>query len=214
MGKGVRINLGKDGISSVSFGRRDAPHVTVGKRGTYVGASIQKRQPSPANLRAERPQSQLGHLERLNAERNANDGDAIEQPGTHIANRHPQTGQYKPDDVQQHGSHAAAILHGLTERGQRESRHLERLNAQRNAHNGDAQHQPYNGPARSQKQTTQNQPQNIANKSHTHMILTCRADADKWQRTTTKDTKSSKAMWEGCILPRHKQKWRGRFIEP
>ena len=46
------------------------------------------------------------------------------------------------------------------------------------------------------------------------MILTCRADADKWQRITTKDTKSSKAMWEGCILPRHKQKWRGGFIEP
>lgn len=65
-----------------------------------------------------------------------------------------------------------------------------------------------------EQQSTQNQPQNIANKSHTHMILTCRADADKWQRITTKDTKSSKAMWEGCILLRHKQKWRGGFIEP
>lgn len=53
---------------------------------------------------------------------------------------------------------------------------------------------PYNGPARSQKQTTQNQPQNITKKSHTHVILICRADADKWQRITTKDTKSSKAM--------------------
>ncbi|MBW3095011.1 DUF4236 domain-containing protein [Bifidobacterium sp. 64T4] len=40
LGKGVRINLGKDGVSSVSFGKRGAPHVTVGKRGTYVGASI------------------------------------------------------------------------------------------------------------------------------------------------------------------------------
>lgn len=214
MGKGVRINLGKDGISSVSFGRRDAPHVTVGKRGTYVGASIQKRQPLPANLRAERPQGQLGHLERLDTERNANDGDAIEQPGTHIANRHPHTSQYEPDDVDQHGSHAAAILHGLTERGQREPRHLERLNTQWNAHNGDAQHQTDNGPAGGEQQPAQNQPQNITNKSHTHMILTCRADADKWQRITTKDTKSSKAMWEGCILLRHKQKWRGRFIEP
>lgn len=140
MGKGVRINLGKDGISSVSFGRRDAPHATVGKRGTYVGASIQKRQPSPANLRTERPQGQLGHLERLNAERNTNDGDAVEQPGAHIAYCHPQTSQHEPDDVQQHGSHTSAILHGFTERCQRESRHLERLNAQRNAHNGDAQH--------------------------------------------------------------------------
>ena len=26
------------------------------------------------------------------------------------------------------------------------------------------------------------------------MILTCRADADKWQRITAKDIKSSKAM--------------------
>ena len=40
LGKGVRINLGKNGISSVSFGKRGAPHVTVDKRGTYVGATI------------------------------------------------------------------------------------------------------------------------------------------------------------------------------
>lgn len=99
----MRINLGKDGISSVSLGRRDAPHVTVGKRGTYVGASIQKRQPSPANLRTERPQGQLGHLERLDTERNTDDGDAVQQAGKYVANRHPQTGQYEPDDVDQHG---------------------------------------------------------------------------------------------------------------
>ena len=40
LGKGVRINLGKNGISSVTVGKRGAPHVTVGKHGTYVGASI------------------------------------------------------------------------------------------------------------------------------------------------------------------------------
>ena len=40
LGKGVRINLGKNGISSVTVGKRGAPHVTVGKRGTYVGTSI------------------------------------------------------------------------------------------------------------------------------------------------------------------------------
>lgn len=40
LGKGIRVNLGKNGISSVTFGKRGAPHVTVGKRGTYVGASI------------------------------------------------------------------------------------------------------------------------------------------------------------------------------
>lgn len=40
LGKGVRVNLGKNGISSVTVGKRGAPHVTVGKHGTYVGASI------------------------------------------------------------------------------------------------------------------------------------------------------------------------------
>lgn len=40
LGKGMRVNLGKNGISSVTFGKRGAPHVTVGKRGTYVGASV------------------------------------------------------------------------------------------------------------------------------------------------------------------------------
>ena len=40
LGKGVRVNLGKNGISSVTVGKRGAPHVTVGKRGTYVGTSI------------------------------------------------------------------------------------------------------------------------------------------------------------------------------
>ena len=34
LGKGMRVNLGKNGISSVTFGKRGAPHVTVGKRGT------------------------------------------------------------------------------------------------------------------------------------------------------------------------------------
>lgn len=40
LGRGVRVNLGKNGISSVTVGKRGAPHVTIGQRGTYVGASI------------------------------------------------------------------------------------------------------------------------------------------------------------------------------
>lgn len=40
LGKGVRINLGKNGISSVTIGKRRVPQVTVGKHSTYVGASI------------------------------------------------------------------------------------------------------------------------------------------------------------------------------
>lgn len=40
LGKGVRLNIGKNGISSVTVGKRGGPHVTTGRRGTTVGASI------------------------------------------------------------------------------------------------------------------------------------------------------------------------------
>lgn len=40
LGKGIRLNLGKNGITSVSFGKRGAPHVTVGKNGTRVGTPV------------------------------------------------------------------------------------------------------------------------------------------------------------------------------
>ena len=31
-GKGFRVNLGKSGITSVTFGKRGAPHITTGRR--------------------------------------------------------------------------------------------------------------------------------------------------------------------------------------
>ena len=39
-GKLFRLNLGKHGITSATIGERGMPHVTVGKHGTYIGASI------------------------------------------------------------------------------------------------------------------------------------------------------------------------------
>ncbi|MBW3090164.1 DUF4236 domain-containing protein [Bifidobacterium sp. 82T25] len=40
LGKGIRLNLGKNGITSVSFGKRGTPHVTVGKNGTRFGTPV------------------------------------------------------------------------------------------------------------------------------------------------------------------------------
>ena len=40
LGKGIRLNVGSKGMSSITFGKRGAPHVTVGRSGTRVGASI------------------------------------------------------------------------------------------------------------------------------------------------------------------------------
>ncbi|MFT8537984.1 DUF4236 domain-containing protein [Bifidobacterium aquikefiri] len=39
-GKYFRVNLGKHGVTSTTFGKRGMPHVTVGESGTRVGASI------------------------------------------------------------------------------------------------------------------------------------------------------------------------------
>lgn len=39
-GKYFRVNLGKHGVNSVTFGARGMPHVTTGRTGTRVGASI------------------------------------------------------------------------------------------------------------------------------------------------------------------------------
>lgn len=57
-----------------------------------------------------------------------------------------------------------------TKRPQRQFGHLERLDAKRNADDGDAQHQSDDGPAGGQEQTAQKQPQNIAKKSHGNMV--------------------------------------------
>ncbi|WP_347014643.1 DUF4236 domain-containing protein [Bifidobacterium catenulatum] len=40
LGKGLRLNLGKSGITSVTMGKREAPHVTVGKGGARFGTPI------------------------------------------------------------------------------------------------------------------------------------------------------------------------------
>ncbi|MDU3739799.1 MAG: DUF4236 domain-containing protein [Bifidobacterium breve] len=40
LGKGLRLNLGKSGVTSVTMGNRGAPHVTVGKGGTRFGTPI------------------------------------------------------------------------------------------------------------------------------------------------------------------------------
>lgn len=39
-GKYFRVNLGKNGLNSVTFGKRGALHLTTGKTGTRVGTPI------------------------------------------------------------------------------------------------------------------------------------------------------------------------------
>lgn len=40
LGKGLRLNLGKSGVTGVTMGKRGAPHVTVGKGGTRFGTPV------------------------------------------------------------------------------------------------------------------------------------------------------------------------------
>jgi hypothetical protein len=39
-GKYFRVNLGRHGVTSTTFGKRGMPHVTVGKGGTRIGAAV------------------------------------------------------------------------------------------------------------------------------------------------------------------------------
>ncbi len=118
------------------------------------------------DLCAERPERELGHFERLDAERNADDGDAVEHACTQIAERHPAADQHHPQDVGQGRADSAAVLHGFAKRRQGESRHLERLNAERDADDGDAQNQSHQCPSDCDGQSTKNDPQDIAENSH------------------------------------------------
>ena len=81
------------------------------------------------DLCAERPERELGHFERLDAEWNADDGDAVEHACTQIAECHPPADQHHPEDIDQRGANAATVLHGFAERRQGKARHFERLNS-------------------------------------------------------------------------------------
>ncbi|KAB7456487.1 excalibur calcium-binding domain-containing protein [Bifidobacterium catenulatum] len=71
------------------------------------------------------------------------------------------------------------------------------MNAERNTNDGDAQHQPYNGPARSQKQTTQNQLQNIAKKSH-EAILTNTEESSTYSGNSASGGSAGGAYYKNC----------------
>ena len=40
LGKGLRLNLGKSGLTSVTIGKRGAPPVTMGKDGIRFGTPV------------------------------------------------------------------------------------------------------------------------------------------------------------------------------
>lgn len=70
------------------------------------------------DFRSEWPERKLGHLERLQSERNTDNGDAVEYAPFQIAERHPPADQHHPQDVGQGRADSAAVLHGFAKRRQ------------------------------------------------------------------------------------------------
>ncbi|WP_416241552.1 excalibur calcium-binding domain-containing protein [Bifidobacterium pseudocatenulatum] len=71
------------------------------------------------------------------------------------------------------------------------------MNAQRNAHNGDAQHQADNRPTGGEQQPAQNQPQNIAKKSH-EAILTNTEESSTYSGNSASGGSAGGAYYKNC----------------
>lgn len=115
---------------------------------------------------AEWEQRELGHLERLQAERDADDGDAVDNAGDEVARRHGQAGAEQPNDVGDERGSTAAVFDALAKGREREQSHLEGLAPQWNADDGDAEQASHKEPVDGGEDSAKEHPDNVADKSH------------------------------------------------
>lgn len=115
---------------------------------------------------AERQQREFGHLERLQAERDADDGDAVDNARDEVARRHGQAGAEQPDDAGDERGRAAAVFDGFAKGRERERGHFEGLAPQRNPDDGDAEDASYEEPVNGGEDAAEEHPDDVAEKSH------------------------------------------------
>lgn len=115
---------------------------------------------------AERQQRKLRHFEALQAERNGDDGDAAGDAREHIGDRHGNSREDQPEDVGHQRREAAAIFDGFAEGRKSEACHLERLAAQRNADDGDAEKTADEQPPQRGPNAAEQNPNDIAESFH------------------------------------------------
>jgi len=104
------------------------------------------------------------HLEVLNAEGDAHDGDAEQQTAHQVKRRNLPPAQQDPDDVHDNGQTAGLIgtVHQfMAERPQGVCSQLEELHAERNADDGDAHQQPHDVVDNGYDDPSQDEPEYV-----------------------------------------------------
>lgn len=102
----------------------------------------------------------------MQAERDADDGDAVDNTGNEVARSHGEAGAEQPNDVGDERGRAAAVFDALAKGCERERGHLEGLAPQRNTDDGDAEQASDAEPVERGEDSAKEHPDNVADKSH------------------------------------------------
>ena len=149
-----------------------APRILVAASdvGAGVGAHRDwlrtRRWALPEHTRAKGKQREFRHLECLQSEGDADDGDAVDRARDEVARRHGQAGAEEPDDVGDERGCSASVLDGLAKRRERERRHLKRLAPQRDTDDADAEQASHEEPIKRGEDAAEEHPDDVAEQAH------------------------------------------------
>ena len=107
-------------------------------------------------------QRQFGHFEALQANGNANNGDAENAAHHQVIHCQLPAQQNNPQKINKEAARPAAIDNLFAEGRSRQPCHFEALHSQRDAHNGDAAQRTGNQPAQPRPNANENEPDNVA----------------------------------------------------
>ena len=112
-------------------------------------------------------QDEMGHLEVLSSEGDADDGDAIKQPDDEEPQGVDPAKKDRPDDVQyRFESRWLGGHHGFAKWPDDEAGELEELNADGDANDGDAPAKPLEKEGDGGEETAENDPDDVAKSFH------------------------------------------------
>lgn len=146
------------GVSGIPFLRRGEQIILL----FFIGEGLLL----PADDGAEGQQRELRLLEALEAEGDADDGDAQQYAVEQGLEGKEDAAEYEPEHVEDGGAGSAAVLDLLAEREEREAGHLEALRAHRDAHDGDAPQRADENPAHALPKPREDEPQYVADNAH------------------------------------------------
>ena len=122
----------------------------------------------------------------LEANGDTDDGDAVENTEHRVGNRHGQAGQDEPEYVGDKRRRTAAVDDRLPEGRQRERCHLKALPSERNANDGDGEHNPRKTPPNRRDQPAEDDPDYVRDNRHQARASTLSSSTS----TCDKDSKS------------------------